>query len=89
MVDETPASGPEGGGFHWQDGLFFTRLRDGSVRIRKFTGPPYVDPTLEVVIPPNEWASIVASMSATGETYETWRMAYNAQLPPEHPGVAG
>jgi hypothetical protein len=46
-------------GFHWRDGWWFKRLADGSVRV------VHGDTTL--VIPENEWASIVCSVSALGE----------------------
>jgi len=64
-------------GFHWQDGWFFRRLPDGSVRVRKFQAPPTPDAELEMeaVIVPAEWASIVCSVSAGGETGERWDAA--------------
>ena len=36
-------------GFHWQDGWYFKRLDDGSVRIRKYDGPDQKEPTVEAV----------------------------------------
>ena len=48
---------------------------DGSVRVMHsaempMTGEEYLHPDL--TIPPNEWASIVCSVSAGGETGERW-----------------
>lgn len=54
-------------GFHWRDEHFWMRLPDGSVRHRWPGG--------ESVIPPNEWASIVAVVSANGEGGVTYRQA--------------
>lgn len=63
------------GGFHWRFDTYFRRLPDGSVRLRTFhviAGvPAYTDRT----IPAPEWASIVCSVSALGETGERWDAA--------------
>lgn len=65
--------------YHWRDNWFFKRLPDGSVRIRKFraVGENIPDPnTLAAAdIPAAEWASIVAAVSAAGETGETYYAA--------------
>lgn len=58
--------------FHSREGFYFNREDDGSVRIRVAVGSrdgnPYDDSTLrEVTIAPNEWASVIASVSARGE----------------------
>lgn len=57
--------------FHWTNGWYFKRLENGSVRIRKATNfesqAPDLKPEIELVIPPNEWASIVASVSVGGD----------------------
>lgn len=59
-------------GFHWSAGLFFKRIPDGTVRLTwKLHNES--EPRLMVFIPENEWASIVASVSANGETYATWQ----------------
>ena|SRR5260221_225558 len=71
----------DGKGFHWRGGLYFRRLITGEVVIsdwrpiltnegeRKWTG-------LDVAtIDADSWASIVASVSATGETSETYHDA--------------
>jgi len=75
---------PSGGAFHWAHGIFFTRLEDGSVRLRRYPAGTvaYLDEEAEFdfTIPPNEWASIVASMTAAGESYQTWHAAYMAQI---------
>lgn len=64
-------------GFHNRDGWYYLRLADGHVRITKYAdggrdGAPIVT---EIIIPPNEWASIVCSVSAAGETGERWNVA--------------
>jgi hypothetical protein len=59
-------------GFHWRDGWYFKRLEDGAVRVM-FVAGEYVYTRLH--IPPNEWASIVCSVSAGGETGERYEAA--------------
>lgn len=59
---------PVGGAFHWRDGWFFQRLNDGCVLMT-------VPSCGQQVIPPNEWASIVAHVSTWGETGESWKAA--------------
>lgn len=64
------------GEFHSRDGFYFTRTADGSVRIRIAESGMANAPTLrEVTLPENEWASVVAFVSAHGETGETWQAA--------------
>jgi len=62
--------------FHQADNLFFGRTASGAVRILKFTKPPadwplakgtYEDAAIDIIIPMEHWASIVASVSALGE----------------------
>jgi hypothetical protein len=70
-------------GFHNRDHWFFARVSEsGDVRIRKraMTGTvehPVVAENeaiiAEIVIPENEWASIVASVSRGGETSHSWQ----------------
>lgn len=68
-------------GFHWRDNIYWKRLGDGSVRIAFFgtrASGEVLDgdddePVRELIIPPNEWASIVAAVSAGGETPEKYR----------------
>lgn len=68
------------GFYHWRDNWFFKRLADGSVRIWKLRaiGENIPDPnTLAAAdIPPAEWASIIAAVSAAGETGETYHAAF-------------
>lgn len=79
-VSDTEATWPDGGGFHWAHGIFFTRREDGAVQLRKYEAHHEgAEPVLDVTIPPNEWASIVASMEAGGETAESWRAALERQ----------
>ncbi len=58
--------------FHARDGLYFERLPDGSVKImvRPVTGASF-----ETILPPDAWASVLASTSARGETLDTWNEA--------------
>lgn len=63
----------EHGEYHHRDGVFFARMQDGSVRIRKWDivkRPADIishdEIVFEHVIPPSEWASIVAEVSAGG-----------------------
>lgn len=55
-------------GFHWRDNWFFKRMPDASVRVSHVTGEWFT----QLNIPSNEWASIVCSVSAQGETGERW-----------------
>lgn len=76
--------------FHWNDNLFFGRCDDGSVRIVQFHGAPFDWPkwdgvfddaekwpetVIDVVVPPEQWASIIASVSARGETAQQYAIA--------------
>jgi hypothetical protein len=64
------------GEFHNRDGWYFTRLTDGAVRIRKTVAARADSPVEhEHVIPANEWASIVAHVSARGEAGDTYTEA--------------
>ena len=72
----------ENEGFHWRDHIFWKRLGDGSVRVAFFairmSGEVVEgddEPVRELIIPPTEWASIVASVSAQGETSESYNTA--------------
>jgi hypothetical protein len=70
--------------FHSRDGLFFTRTTTGDV-IVTFEVPVhdmsgnYADGHSAVlhriVLPENEWASVLASMSSRGEDVTTWQEA--------------
>lgn len=57
--------------YHWRDGWTFERLPNGSVEIAEGRSS-------RAVIPPQEWASIVAAMSARGENAETYTAALDA-----------
>lgn len=63
--------------FHLRDGFFFERVADGGVRIvytrpgKRFRGSV----TAETTVPENEWASVLAFVSAPGENIETWQTA--------------
>lgn len=63
------------GAFHWRDDWYFRRMDDGSVRMmhRKRGGYEYLD--VDMIVPSNEWASIVCSVSSDGETGERWNVA--------------
>lgn len=66
--------------FHWKDGWYFERLKDGSVRIyhedlaAKGEGE-FAEYDTCIDIDPDSWASITASVSTRGETGETFREA--------------
>jgi len=57
-------------GFHAHSGWYFQRSPDGSVTV---TDTGHAETSLRVDA--STWASIVASVSATGETAETYRGA--------------
>jgi hypothetical protein len=58
--------------FHHKDGWYFGRLHDGSVLIQKRGLDGGI---LEHVIDVDSWASIVAAVSVSGETRESWQLA--------------
>lgn len=62
-------------GFHWKDDVFFRRLEDGSVRVRHFSSWNYHPNCADWIVTPSEWASIVASVSASGENIDSFRGA--------------
>jgi hypothetical protein len=62
--------------YHLRDGWHFTRLPDGRVYIQVI--PPDDNapgPLARANITPDEWASIVAAVSATGETGASYAAA--------------
>lgn len=69
-TDETRiATWPEGGASHCANNLYFTRREDGSVTIRHYPSLDVgTEPDISVDCTPEEWASVVASMQAGGET---------------------
>ena len=69
--------------YHWRDYWFFKRGADGTVVIRRQTPGEVVGP--ELFIPPNEWASIIAHVSARGENAETYEEATTFHSAQEDP----
>lgn len=65
-------------GFHAKDGWYFERLDDGSVKVSAAVARS----TEAITLGPSTWASIIASMSAAGETSQTYHQALAAQVPP-------
>jgi hypothetical protein len=74
--------------FHAKDGWFFERLEDGSVRIVKTDDgrEPWGDPTWvstertsnvqqEAILPPETWASVIASLSPDREQNGSYDLA--------------
>ena len=59
-------------GFHWRDGRFFKRMSDSSVCVSHVHGESLQS---QFTVPAAEWASIVCSVSAEGETGERWEAA--------------
>lgn len=57
----------EPGEYHQRDGWYFKRVEEGNVQIRHGL--------IVHTIPADEWASVVASVSAGGETSRSWTMA--------------
>lgn len=71
-------------GFHWRDGWYFSRVEKGYVLIIKrpskfddssSSSPSHSPIFVMAKIPPDEWASIVASVSRQPETGESWQAA--------------
>jgi len=56
-------------GFHLRDGLFFKRLDDENIRIRKYKTAHFKETEIifEMIIDKNSWASIVSTVSKFGE----------------------
>ena len=62
-------------GFHWRDDVYFKKLDNGTVQVTFFYDWNY-NPNFECwFIPPNEWASIVSTVSKSGETSESYEKA--------------
>lgn len=65
--------------YHWRDGLHFGRMENGDVRIwrelRPAEPPGNMVEEVYAMIPADEWASIVAGVSAIGDTRDTWDRA--------------
>jgi hypothetical protein len=60
--------------YHWHDGITFERQPNGDVHVT-IPNHRYVNSTEVWVIPAAEWASIIAAVSAAGETAEQYRAA--------------
>jgi len=56
--------------FHYKDNWFFERIKDGAVRIYHLDNSGLMD--RGIAIDAASWASIIASVSARGETAETF-----------------
>jgi len=69
--------------FHAKEGWFFGREKDGRVRIIKTrgaveprqVGEEFVNAEVTVLLEPDMWASVVASVSAKNETTDTYHAA--------------
>jgi hypothetical protein len=61
--------------FHWRDGWMFSREEDGTVVVTQELWESGKTPvsTEYMRIPPEEWASIVSSVSKGDETANYWR----------------
>jgi hypothetical protein len=68
MSDQTYKHEIDLGDFHETDGWYFKRLPNGAVRIR-------IDGYGEHVMQPFSWASVVAHVSHSGETGQTYQAA--------------
>lgn len=64
--------------FHAREGLFFERLVDGMVRVVKTSDAKLISDgnvVCDVVLTKEAFASVIASMSMSGETSESWQKA--------------
>lgn len=62
--------------FHAKAGWFFERRLGGSVVIvRRRTANENSQIVAEIILSPNEWASVVASVSSGGEFNGRWKQA--------------
>ena len=60
--------------FHQQEGFYAERLSDGAVRLVKHeSAAPDSPVVMDHTIPAAEWVSIVAAVSASGGTSETYQ----------------
>ncbi len=62
-------------GFHATDGFIVKRVGSGSVRIRKYKDSKCDNLIMEITFTASIWASIVSSVSARGETTESYHEA--------------
>ena len=61
--------------FHYREGIFFARMKDGGVRVDA--------PHASFIVDPHSWASVVASMSAGGEDAKSYEQARDFHGCPE------
>jgi len=62
--------------FHSKDGWFFVRLAYGKVAIEKHVNPSERSAVeARIVLTPEDWASIVASVSSGGEINDRYQKA--------------
>lgn len=59
--------------FHYKDGWYFERIKDGDVRIYHLDASNLMDKGF--VVDAGSWASIVGSVSKLGDTAETYQRA--------------
>ena len=57
--------------FHAQDGLFFQRMENGTVEVMVKDG----NRIFQTVLTSDTWASVIASVSARGDTSFVWEEA--------------
>ncbi len=82
MTDEIPARW-----FHLKDGWWFTRTTGGSVNIvKRKDASDNAEVIAAILIPWNEWASIVATVSRDGENHYGWYEAVTFHFEKEHDG---
>lgn len=61
-------------GFHWDEGWYFKRMPDASVRVSHVVGFPKPRVESQIIIPRGCWASIVSTVSQYGETSDTFAL---------------
>lgn len=74
--------------FHLKDGLYFCRTPDGGVRMVKTYDGREIradNVVMDITTDESGFASVMASVSAFGETGETWQQARDFLNPP-YPG---
>ncbi|MCI0553693.1 MAG: hypothetical protein L0287_22325 [Anaerolineae bacterium] len=72
--------------FHLKEGWFFERLPNGSVMVTKRKDAGLESPIItRIVVLPEEWASVVAAVSAAGEFNGRWQKAldFHSGLTPD------
>jgi hypothetical protein len=67
--------------FHAKDGWFFSRLPNGIVTVEKRMEAKETSPLVSyATFTPEEWASIVASVSVNGENDRRWYVALDFHM---------